>query len=85
VAALLLLDELVKAGPLALDGLVSEAARLLASRPRWAMAYQSEGGAERLASDALAVLTGFGLARDEGGFVHAMPAAHRYTVNREEP
>ncbi|TDE38711.1 TIGR02678 family protein [Actinomadura sp. 6K520] len=85
VAALLLLDELVKAGPLPMDGLVDEAARLLASRPRWAMAYQSEGGTERLASDALAVLTGFGLARDEGGFVHAMPAAHRYTVNREEP
>ncbi|MGP4026999.1 TIGR02678 family protein [Actinomadura sp. 3N407] len=85
VAALLLMDQLVKAGPLPLAGLVDEAGRLLASRPRWAMAYQSDGGAGRLADDAVAVLSGFGLAKLEDGLVRAMPAAHRYTVNREEP
>lgn len=48
------------------------------------MAYQSEGGAGRLADDALAVLRGFGLAAERDGLVRAMPAAHRYSVREEE-
>ncbi|WP_242884425.1 TIGR02678 family protein [Actinomadura litoris] len=85
VAALLLLDRLLTVGPSARSGLVEETGRLLERRPRWAMAYQSDGGAERLTDDAVAVLYRFGLARLQNGLVQAMPAAHRYTVSWEEP
>ncbi|URN10245.1 TIGR02678 family protein [Actinomadura madurae] len=84
VAALLLLDRLARDGQAPHADLVTEAGRLLARRPRWAMAYQSEGGAGRLADDALAVLRGFGLAAERDGLVRAMPAAHRYSVREEE-
>ncbi|MEV4675258.1 MULTISPECIES: TIGR02678 family protein [Actinomadura] len=85
VAALLLLDRLVRDGESSRAVLTGEVARLLERRPRWAMAYQSEGGAARLVDDALSVLYGFGLARPKGGLVRALPAAHRYSVTREEP
>ncbi|WP_412516721.1 TIGR02678 family protein [Actinomadura madurae] len=84
VAALLILDRLARDGQAPHADLVTEAGRLLARRPRWAMAYQSEGGAGRLADDALAVLRGFGLAAERDGLVRAMPAAHRYSVREEE-
>ncbi|SNS06346.1 TIGR02678 family protein [Actinomadura mexicana] len=83
VAALLLLDRLLKGGPAPHGGLVEESGRLLARRPRWAMAYRTEEGAARLADDALAVLSGFGLVKERDGLVHATPAAHRYGVREE--
>ncbi|MBA9005014.1 TIGR02678 family protein [Thermomonospora cellulosilytica] len=83
VTALLLLDQLTRA-PLDTEHLERHTADLLARFPRWAKAYQSEGGPRRLADDAVAVLCRFGLARRAGDTVHALPAAHRYTVQREE-
>ncbi|MFI0485764.1 TIGR02678 family protein [Actinomadura sp. 9N215] len=85
VAALLLLDVLAaQPGNRAFNDLVEESARLLDRFPKWARAYQSEGGASRLTGDAVAVLCDFGLARHAGGSVRLMPAALRYTVDREE-
>ncbi|MEU1724940.1 TIGR02678 family protein [Nonomuraea sp. NPDC005692] len=82
VAALLLLDLLVTAGPLPAGRLDEEAAELLRRFPQWARAYQSDGGAPRLAADALAVLAMFGLARRTGDRVAALPAGARYRVDR---
>ncbi|MFI9591735.1 TIGR02678 family protein [Nonomuraea sp. NPDC052265] len=82
VAALLLLDLLVTAGPLAAGRLDEEAAELLRRFPQWAKAYQSDGGASRLAADALEVLALFGLARRTGDRVAALPAGARYRVDR---
>ncbi|MFI6922896.1 TIGR02678 family protein [Nonomuraea spiralis] len=82
VAALLLLDLLVTAGPLAAGRLDEEAAELLRRFPRWAGAYRSDGGAPRLAADALEVLAMFGLARRTGDRVAALPAGARYRVDR---
>ena len=64
-----------------------ESGRLLERFPRWARAYQSDGGAGRLTDDAVAVLCDFGLARHSGGAdgsVQLLPAALRYTVDRKE-
>jgi uncharacterized protein (TIGR02678 family) len=55
-------------------------ARLLAADPGWARAYQDESGGRRLAREALDELIAFGLARAEGGRVHARPAAARFAV-----
>ncbi|TMR09351.1 TIGR02678 family protein, partial [Nonomuraea turkmeniaca] len=82
VAALLLLDLLVSAGPVTAARLDAEAAELLRRFPQWAKAYQSDGGGPRLAADALEVLTLFGLARRTGDQVAALPAAARYRVDR---
>ncbi|MGW2156231.1 TIGR02678 family protein [Nonomuraea sp. NPDC001699] len=82
VAALLLLDLLVTAGPLAAARLDEEAAELLRRFPHWAKAYRSDGGAARLAADALEVLALFGLARRTGDRVAALPAGARYRVDR---
>lgn len=82
VAALLLLDLLVTAGPVTADRLDAEAAELLGRFPQWAKAYQSDGGGPRLAADALAVLAMFGLARRTGDQVAALPAGARYRVHR---
>ncbi|UBU17476.1 TIGR02678 family protein [Nonomuraea gerenzanensis] len=82
VAALLMLDLLVTAGPVTAGRLDAEAARLLRQFPQWAKAYQSDGGGPRLAADALEVLTQFGLARRGGDQVAALPAAARYRVER---
>ncbi|MFI7612497.1 TIGR02678 family protein [Nonomuraea terrae] len=81
VAALLLLDLLVTAGPVTTARLDAEAADLLRRFPQWAKAYQSDGGGPRLAADALEVLTLFGLARRTGERVAALPAAARYRVD----
>jgi hypothetical protein len=77
VAALLLLDRLAK-GPARLEDLVEEARELLTKFRNWAKAYQSDGGAGRLAADGLALLEAFGLARTENGTVRRLPAAARY-------
>ncbi|TDE51231.1 TIGR02678 family protein [Nonomuraea mesophila] len=82
VAALLLLDLLVSAGPVTARRLDAEANGLLRRFPQWAKAYQSDGGGARLAADALDVLTMFGLARRTGDRVAALPAAARYRVDR---
>ncbi|SDJ71567.1 TIGR02678 family protein [Nonomuraea jiangxiensis] len=82
VAALLLLDLLVSAGPVTAARLDAEAAELLRRFPQWAKAYQSDGGGPRLAADALEVLALFGLARRTGDQVAALPAAARYRVER---
>ncbi|MCK2219043.1 TIGR02678 family protein [Actinomadura sp. ATCC 31491] len=80
VAALLLLDPLLTAGPLTTARLEEEAAGLLGRFPRWARSYRSDDGAARLAADALEVLALFGLARRTGDRVAALPAAARYRV-----
>ncbi|MGN9842126.1 TIGR02678 family protein [Nonomuraea sp. H19] len=82
VAALLLLDLLVSAGPVTAARLDAEAGELLRRFPQWAKAYQSDGGGPRLAADALEVLTQFGLAHRGGDRVAALPAAARYRVDR---
>jgi uncharacterized protein (TIGR02678 family) len=78
VAALLLLDALT--GPTTVPQLESAAAALLDRFPRWAKSYRGEDGARALAVDAVAVLTGFGLARSANGVVRPLPAAARYAV-----
>jgi uncharacterized protein (TIGR02678 family) len=84
-AALLVLDWLMAAGeaetPVA--DLVAYVAELLERFPAWAKTYQSEGGAARLAADAIDVLCGFGLARRAADGVRARPAAARYALDGE--
>jgi uncharacterized protein (TIGR02678 family) len=79
VAALLLLDRLAE-GPATTEDLVEETRELLTKFRNWAKAYQSDGGAGRLAADGLALLEAFGLARTENGTVRRLPAAARYAV-----
>ncbi|MEQ4725252.1 TIGR02678 family protein [Nonomuraea sp. B19D2] len=81
VAALLMLDLLVSAGPVTAARLDAEATELLRRFPLWARAYQSDEGGPRLAADALEVLTMFGLARRTGDWIAALPAAARYRVD----
>jgi uncharacterized protein (TIGR02678 family) len=78
VAALLLLDSMD--GPATVEQLHIEAGRLLERFPRWAKSYRGEDGAQQLATDALAVLTAFDLARVSAGVVRPQPAAARYAV-----
>ncbi|EOD66814.1 TIGR02678 family protein [Amycolatopsis vancoresmycina] len=78
VAALLLLESLT--GPATIEQLEIEAAALLSRFPRWAKTYQDENGPRQLATDAVAVLTAFGLAQQEAGLVRPLPAAARYAV-----
>ncbi|GGU26505.1 TIGR02678 family protein [Lentzea flava] len=82
VAALLLLDRLAR-GPATTEDLVEEARELLTKFRNWAKAYQSDGGAGRLAADGLALLEAFGLAREENGTVRRLPAAARYAVEEQ--
>jgi len=81
VAALLLLDILNAAGTaMTREQLGAEADRLLGRHPRWAKAYRGTDGAGELVSDAVAVLSGFGLVRVTGTLVRPLPAAARYAV-----
>jgi uncharacterized protein (TIGR02678 family) len=84
-AALLVLDRLVAAGGdgMATADLVGHIASLLGRFPAWARTYQSEGGASRLAADAIDVLCAFGLARRDAGRVRARPASARYALRGE--
>jgi uncharacterized protein (TIGR02678 family) len=86
VAALLLLDRLTgSATPVPATELTETADELLGRFRTWAKAYQSDGGAERLANDGVAILCAAGLAeRHTGGAVLALPAAARYAVDRVE-
>lgn len=94
--ALLLVDELVElgAGP---DGsparaprhrtvveLTAATARHLDAHPSWARAYQGDGGAERLTTDAVHLLASFGLVRSDGTVVEARPALCRYSPTEPE-
>jgi uncharacterized protein (TIGR02678 family) len=83
VAALVMLDRLTSDGDLVpLEELTGEAEGLLTRFRNWAKAYQSEGGARRLAEDGIDVLIAFGLAERTDIAVRALPAASRYTVER---
>lgn len=86
VAALHLLDRLsVSAEPVPASDLLLAVEELLGRFPSWAKAYQSEGGAERLVDDGVAILCAVGLARRHAnGAVLALPAAARYAVKRVE-
>jgi uncharacterized protein (TIGR02678 family) len=81
VAALLLLEQMQDlpngATP---EQLVEIGSRLLRKFPRWAKAYQSADGAERLADDAVSVLRDFGLAHHVGNRTLLRPAAFRYRL-----
>ncbi|MGW6930703.1 TIGR02678 family protein [Lentzea sp. NPDC054927] len=79
VVALLLLDRLAQ-GPARFEELVEETRELLTKFRNWGKAYQSDGGADRLAAEGLELLAAFGLARTENGTVRRLPAAARYAV-----
>jgi uncharacterized protein (TIGR02678 family) len=83
VAALRLLETITPSGT-APEQLLAAAETLLRTTPSWAKAYQSTEGAARLASDAVAVLSDFGLVHRAGDLVKAAPAAARYRVVTEE-
>lgn len=78
VAALLLLDGITAVTTV--EQLRLAAGALLDKFPSWAKAYRSEDGTAGLVTDALAVLSGFGLVRVADGLVHPLPAAARYAV-----
>lgn len=94
--ALLLVDELVEAtagadgGPVrsprhrTMVELEAATARRLDAHPSWARAYQDDGGAQRLASEAVALLASFGLVRTDGTVVEARPALCRYSPAEPE-
>ena len=79
-AALLLLEPLLAAdgAPVSQPRLAEHVEQLLDRFPAWAKAYQSDGGAARLAADAADLLVAFGLAVRDGDGVAARPAAARY-------
>jgi uncharacterized protein (TIGR02678 family) len=81
VAALLLLDVITaSAVGVAPEQLSAEADRLLREFPRWAKGYRGDEGKEQLVTDAVAVLSEFGLVTFSGEVVVALPAASRYVV-----
>jgi uncharacterized protein (TIGR02678 family) len=81
VAALLLLDTMTASDTaVTLEQLLARADVLLRRFPRWAKGYQGDNGRERLVSDAVGVLAGFGLVAVDAGLVRTLPAAARYAV-----
>lgn len=81
VAALLLLEQIQDVpGGATPEQLVAIGSGLLRRFPRWAKAYQSANGAERLADDAVSVLSDFGLVHHIGDRSVLRPAAFRYRV-----
>jgi uncharacterized protein (TIGR02678 family) len=78
VAALLLLDRMASTSTV--EQLTIIASALLAEFPRWAKSYRDDHGPAQLVSDALDVLSGFGLVQVGEGIVHVLPAAARYAV-----
>lgn len=86
VSALALLDAIASAvGGLTDEELRNEATAVLRRAPRWALAYRSDDGADRLVSDAVNVLEQFGMVRRSGSLVFALPAASRYAVAMVNP
>ncbi|GAB7044816.1 MULTISPECIES: TIGR02678 family protein [Catenuloplanes] len=80
--ALLLLDSVLAAHPEPVPhaALAEQIAARFAELPGWARTYRSDGGAQRLLAEALAVLERFNLiARSENG-IGARPAAARYAA-----
>ncbi|WP_369028824.1 DUF2398 family protein, partial [Nocardia farcinica] len=68
-------------GPTTPERLHRAAADLLSRFPRWARTYQGDDGAQRLVTDALAVLRSFGLLRTRSsGLVEPLPTAARYRL-----
>lgn len=95
--ALLLVDELVEKVD-ADDGatvrrprtqsaaeLTAATADRLAEHPSWARAYQDDGGADRLATEAVALLASFGLVRRHASTVEARSAICRYRPDSDGP
>ncbi|PXX63992.1 uncharacterized protein (TIGR02678 family) [Nocardia tenerifensis] len=79
VAALLLLDGVM--GATTVEQLGRSATELLERFPRWARSYRGVDGVRQLVSDAIAVLSAFGLVRTtKSGLVIPLPAAARYRV-----
>lgn len=78
--ALILLDRLAEPpGALEPAALRREVDAVLERFPGWARSHRDGDGPERLAADAVDLLTGFGLAvREPGGRVTARPALARY-------
>jgi uncharacterized protein (TIGR02678 family) len=79
VAALMLLDG-IGGETVTTEQLHRRAGELLARFPRWAKGYRGDTGEAELVSDALAVLTGFGLVQVDGPLVRPRPAAARYAL-----
>ncbi len=81
-AALLLLDQLMAAAgaPIPVADLTAHVTEWLDRDPSWARAYQSDGGAARLVTEALGMLCAFGLASRTAEGVCSRPAAARYTL-----
>jgi uncharacterized protein (TIGR02678 family) len=86
VAALAMLDRLNAAAAMGVtpEQLAVDIDALLRRFPRWAKAYQDDGGRARLRDAALEVLEQFGLVRRSGPVMLARPAAARYAVERIE-
>lgn len=81
VAALHLLDSLIATtAGMTPEQLRTEVSSLLERFSGWARTYHSEDGADRLLTDALAVLEQFGLAHRSGHSIRALPAAARYRL-----
>jgi uncharacterized protein (TIGR02678 family) len=79
-SALLLLDTILAAhpSPVSPDALAEQLAARFAEQPAWARTYRSDGGAQRLLTEAVAVLERFGLVRTTDDGIGARPAAARY-------
>lgn len=79
VAALFLLERIHDVpGGATPEQLTAVGSELLRQFPRWAKAYQSAEGAQRLTHDAVTVLCDFGLAQRVDDRTIVKPAAHRY-------
>ncbi|MCW3840415.1 TIGR02678 family protein [Micromonospora yasonensis] len=83
-AALLLLDTILAAhpDPVGEEQLIRQLTDRFTAVPGWARTYRSDGGPDRLAGEALALLARFGLIDHDGGIVRALPAAARYAVSQ---
>lgn len=86
-AALVLVDELVvdrfgtrELGALTRDAAAARVRRLLDEHPNWGKEYRDDGGAERLAGEAVALLAALHLARVDGDVVAPRPAIARYAT-----
>ncbi len=78
VAALLLLETLTE--PRSTAQVRLTAGRLLDEHPFWARAFRDADGPAKLADDALAVLSMFGLVHVTEGVVTPLPASGRYAI-----
>lgn len=85
-AALLLLPELPVGEAVPRPEVEAQVASWLDRFPAWARAYRDDGGAARLAREAVALLSSLGLVRADETHVEVRPAAARYAPElTEEP